>query len=92
MIFLWNHERVLGEVFELAIMRISVLLGVPEAAITGSVTLDGDKIVPSFEVARSANPKLKVEQIQSGIGTVWGSLKRDLRERLGGMHTRRYGC
>ena len=92
MIFLWNAERVLAEIFELARLKIAGLTKVPEDKITASVQLEGGNIKPSFQIEELATTDLTNDQVQAVIGEVWGELKPELIVRLKSLYGGRRGC
>ena len=92
MIFLWNKERVLSEILELARLRISAQLEIPVAAIGVKLQLEGDSVKPAFSVAVNDIPDIEPEQLQSTMSEVWRGLRGELIKRLASVEVRRYGC
>lgn len=90
MIFLLNRERILMEMLELAKLKISGKLKIPESEIVAGVTLTKDnKLAPEFKInsAIEANDKIYAEVITNE----WGVLRGELEARLAGLESNRYG-
>lgn len=95
LVFLLNHERVLGEIAELAKLHISGLLGVEfdQVAVEWELAAGG-KVTSTFSVQLPSDAgAIEKQYVQKGIAEVWlGWAKRELIDRLRGLgEVRRYG-
>lgn len=88
-VFLFNYERVVSEVIELAILKISDSLGIPARKVHAKVELEGDRIKPSFGID-SGEWEVDPERIKSVIESVWGELRIELSNRLRGVEDCRH--
>lgn len=92
MIYLLNNERVVREILELSMLRLSGILGVEPSKIRVGLKVTDGKIVPEFNVEMEAAGALEEKYIQKAIADVWLLVaKPEMEARLRGMHEVRYG-
>lgn len=91
MIFLWNRERVLSEVLELARYKISQKLDIPIGLVQVHLKLEDGRIKPGFTVNTKDLPDVSYSQVEDVLSSVWFGVQAILRERLSSIHERRYG-
>lgn len=91
MIFLWNRERVLSEVLELARLRISEKLDLPVELVQVHLKLEDDRLKPGFTVDTASLSDWKYSQIQDVLRSAWTGVQGILGTRLKSLHERRYG-
>lgn len=97
MIFLFNNERVLTEILQLAKMLISKELAIPEDMVQAKVVIKDGKITPSFGIGTEKadgprfDDKESQKRVQSTIAKIWGGLQSELSARMKGLSVRRHG-
>lgn len=90
MVFLWNKERVLGELMVLARFLIGEALGVDPKFVVARVTLDGDRVIPEFSVDSTVVPVAKLHSVSPVIRDIWqGRLRQQLNARMSSVQMTR---
>ena len=91
MIFLLNTERVFYETFELARLLLAKRFDVPPDLVKAEAHVDGNKIVPRFDVQVPIAGPLEKQIVEDRIRETWMAVKPVLMERLHGVLEARYG-
>lgn len=89
MIFLWNGQRVLSEVVELARLKISKKSGLPMSRIKVRIEASAGGLNPIFDVDAKGEEE---EEALEAVKQVWADVYPKLIERLKGMGEKRHGC
>ncbi len=90
MIFLWNAERVVREIFELARLKLAQRLEIPWEAISIKVGLEEGRIKPELTVEEIFARRIGKDEVDQQFRELWVGLKEELQVRLKGIDERRY--
>ena len=89
MIFLWNYERVIYEIMELARIRIARDLDIGLEYVYAKVSYGDGKLNPSFTIDPKEVPIKLLGKVETTIGDIWLGLRSELNSRLASVGKRR---
>lgn len=88
MIFLYNRERVMFEIAQLATLQISDVLKVDPSVVTPKVEMAGGKPALAFDVDMDSCEGVEESEVKEVLASVYHEVKDELNRRLSDLRGR----